>query len=102
MCILKTFIICQYHHNIECLLTFSFGQLYAGLEIHFDEEVYSTEERDIMGLSGISLSLRDTQVPFRMELIPVTIGVAEAQYDLTDFLSLDEIEDDQEAQSGDM
>ena len=77
--------------------------LYTGLEINFDEEDYSTDENDITGLSGISLSLRETQAPFRMELIPATIGVAEsAEYDLTDFLSLDEILAEQHAKSGEM
>ena len=77
--------------------------MYTGLEINFDEEDYSTDEQDITGLSGISLSLRETQEPFRMELIPATIGVAEsAEYDLTDFLSLDEIDAEQHAKSGEM
>ena len=55
---------------------------------------------DITGLSGISLSLRETQAPFKMELIPAAIGVAEIVYDLTDFLSLNGIADDQHAKSG--
>ena len=76
--------------------------MYTGLEINFDEEDYSTDEGDISGLSGISLSLRETQVPFRMELIPATVDMAETVFDLTEFLNLDEIEEDQEAKSGEM
>ena len=76
--------------------------LHAGLEIRFDEEHYSTGESEITGLSRISLSLKRTQAPFRMELIPTTIDVAETIYDLTDFLSLDHIADDQRAKSGEM
>ena len=76
--------------------------MYTGLEINFDEEDYSTDEGDISGLSGISLSLRETQVPFRMELIPATVDMAETVFDLTEFLNLDEIEEDQEAESGEM
>jgi len=53
-------------------------------------------------LSGISLSFRETQAPFRMELIPATIDVAETVYKLTDFLSLDEIAEDQLAMSGEI
>lgn len=76
--------------------------LYTGLEINFDEEDYSTDESDITGLSGISLSLRETQASFRMELIPATIGVAQTDYGLTSFLSLDEIDAEQHAKSGKM
>ena len=73
-----------------------------GLEINFDEADYSTDEGDIMGLSGISLSLRETQASFIMELIPVTVDVVKTQYDLTNFLTLDVIEEDQKALSGDI
>ena len=72
-----------------------------GLEIYFDEEAYSSEG-DIRGLSNISLSLGETRAPFRMELIPVTVDVAKTQYNLTDFLTLDDITNDQEALSGDI
>jgi len=53
-------------------------------------------------LSGISLSFREAQAPFRMELIPATIDVAETVYNLTEFLSLDEIAEDQHAMSGEI
>ena len=71
-----------------------------GLNINFNEADYSTDESDITGLSGISLSLRETQAPFRMELIPATIEMAETLYGLTDFLDLGEIGDEQRAKSG--
>lgn len=74
--------------------------MHAGLDIFFDEEDYSTSEGDETGLSGISLSLRETQVPFCMEVIPTTIDVAKHQYNLTAFFSLDLIEDDDKAQAG--
>ena len=74
---------------------------YTGLEINFDEEVYSTDEEDKM-LSRISLSLRKTQAPFRMELIPATVDEAETVYDLTAFLHLNDIIKDQKAQSGEI
>ena len=70
------------------------------LEISFDEEEYSTDERTIMGLSGISFSFLQVQTPFSMELIPVTIHVAITEYDLSDFFSLDDIARDQKAESG--
>jgi len=76
--------------------------MYTGLEINFDEEDYSTDEGDISGLGGISLSWRETQVPFRMELIPTTVDMAETVFNLAEFLSLDEINEDQEAKSGEM
>ena len=82
-------------------MAFSFGYFCTGLEINFDEVDYSTDEGDIMGLN-ISLSLRETQAPFKMELIPVTIDVARQQYDLDDFLTLSEIQNDQKALSGDI
>ena len=75
--------------------------VYTGLEINFDEEDYSTDEGDKM-LSGISLSVRKTQAPFRMELIPVTVDMAETVYNLTAFLSLNDIAKDQRAQSGEI
>ena len=78
------------------------SHLATGLEISFDEERYSTGEGDIRGLSDISLSLGSIPAPFRVELIPVTVGVAKTQYNLTDFLTLDDITDDQEALSGDI
>lgn len=74
--------------------------MFAGLEIYFDEVDYYTAEGDETGLSGISLSLRETQVPFCMEVIPTTIDVAKYQYNLTAFFSLDLIEEDDKAQSG--
>jgi len=83
-------------------INFSFALLYTGLEIYFDEEDYSTGEGDIMGLSDISLSLGETKAPFRMEFIPLTVDVAKTQYNLTDFLTLDDITDDQKALSGDI
>ena len=77
--------------------------MYTGLEIHFDEVDYSTDEGDITGLSGISLGLRETQSPFRMELIPANISVAEsAEYNLTNFLSPVEIDAEQHAEPGEM
>jgi len=76
--------------------------IHVGLEIEFDEEHYSTRESEITGLSRIHLTLKRTDAPFRMELIPTTIDVAETIYDLTDFLSLDHIADDQRAKSGEM
>lgn len=76
--------------------------IYTGLVIYFDEEDYSTDESDIRGLSGISLSLKQTQAPFRMVLITSTVDVAEVVYNLTDFLSLDEIGEDQKAESGEL
>ena len=74
--------------------------LATGLLISFDEEDYSTGEGNIRGLSDISLSLGSFPAPLRMELIPVTVDVAKTQYNLTDFLTLDDITDDQEALSG--
>ena len=74
--------------------------LHAGLEINFDEFDYSTEENDITGFRDISLSFRETQAPFSVELIPTTIDVAIRQYNLTAFLHLDELEEDMKAQSG--
>ena len=65
-------------------------------------EDYSTLENDVAGLSEISLSFRETQAPFRMELIPATIDVAETVYNLTDFLSLDRIAEDRHAMSGEI
>ena len=76
--------------------------MYTGLEINFDEEDYSTDESDITGLRGISLSFRETQAPFRMELIPATTDVAKTLYDLTVFLCFDHTADDQHAKSGEM
>lgn len=73
--------------------------MHAGLEINFYERDYSTRENVETGLSRIFLSLRETQVPFSMEVIPTTIDVAKHQYNLTAFLSLDLIEEDN-AQSG--
>ena len=70
-----------------------------GLEISFDEEDYSIGEGDI---SDISMTFGETQAPFRMELIPVTVDVAKTLYNLTDVLTLDDIIDDQEALSGDI
>ena len=48
------------------------------------------------------MSLKQTQAPFRMVLIPSTVDVAETVYNLTDFLSLDEIGEDQKAESGEL
>ena len=71
------------------------------LEISFDEEEYSTDERTIMaGALQISFSFLQAQAPFSMELIPVTIDMAITQYGLSDFLSLDDIARDQKAESG--
>lgn len=70
------------------------------LEIYFDERDYSTDEGDTTGLSRISLSFRETQAPFSMELIPITIDVAKTQYNLSDCFSLDHIEESQKAKSG--
>lgn len=76
--------------------------LYTGLEINFDEVDYSTDESDITSLCGVSLSLRETQASFRMELIPATIDVAQTDYGLTSFLSLNEFDAEQHAKSGEM
>ena len=48
------------------------------------------------------MSFRQAQAPFRMELIPATIDVAETVYNLADFLSLDYIAEDQHAMSGEI
>ena len=74
--------------------------LYTGLEIFFDEVDYSTDEGDTTGLCRISLSLRETQAPFSMKLIPATVDEAETQYNLTDFLSLADVAEGQKARSG--
>ena len=70
------------------------------LEISFDAENYYVDESNTIGLSEISLSFSWTQAPFSMEVIPVTVDAAKTQYGLTDFLSLDNIAEDQEAESG--
>ena len=62
------------------------------MEIYFDEADYSTDEDDSTGLAGISLSLRQTQVPFKLEVIPTTISVAINTYQLGTFLNLDNLE----------
>ena len=79
-----------------------FTNFMTGLKIYFNEVDYSTDESDITGLSGISLSLREAQAPFRMELIPTTIDVAETVYGLTVPLCLGEITEDQKAKSGEI
>ena len=43
-----------------------------------------------------------TEASFRMALISTTIDVAETQYDLSDFLSLNDIGEDQHAMSGEV
>ena len=53
-----------------------------------------------MGLRGISLSFRQTQTPFRMEMIPASVDVAITEYDLTTFLTLNNTEGDQRAKPG--
>ena len=73
--------------------------LHTVLEINFDEADYSTDEDDPTGLAGISLSLRRTQVPFRMEVIPTTIAVATDTYQLDTFLNFEDLEP---AQSGEV
>jgi len=80
---------------------FNDAHLYTGLEINFDEEDYSTDEGDKV-LTGISLSVRKTQAPFRMELVPVTVDMAETVYNLTAFLNLNDLSEDQKAQSGEI
>ena len=52
---------------------------------------------------GLSLRLGTvTEASFRMALISTTIDVAETQYDLSDFLSLNDIGEDQHAMSGEV
>ena len=63
--------------------------IYAGLEIHFDDKEYSTDENSTMG--KISLSVSEAQEPFSMELIPTTVDVADTVYDLSNSLSLKEM-----------
>ena len=70
------------------------------LKINFDEDDYSVDEYDITGLSGISLSCSEAQAPFLIQLIPESIDVAKAEYNLTGFLSLTGISEEQKAQSG--
>lgn len=55
-----------------------------------------------MGLRGISLSFRQTQTPFRMEMIPTSVDVAMTEYDLNEFLTLNATEEDQRAKPGAM
>lgn len=74
--------------------------MHTELEINFDEIDYSTDEDDIMGLRGISLSFRETQTSFRIEMIPASIDVAMAEYNLTEFLTLNIIAEDQRAKQG--
>lgn len=76
--------------------------MHTGLEINFNEIDYSTDEDNIMGLRGISLSFRQTQTPFRMEMIPTSVDVAMTEYDLTEFLTLNVTEEDQRAKPGAM
>ena len=79
------------NHNCTLLLLILFI-LHIALEIDFDEEDYSTDEDNPTGLEGISLSLGQTQVPFRMEVIPTTIAVASETYQLDTFLDLKNLE----------
>ena len=52
-----------------------------------------------MGLSGISLSFRLTQEPFRLELIPATVDMAIRDYEISG-LDLNNIESDKRATLG--
>lgn len=60
------------------------------------------EESNMMGSERISLSVSKAQESFSMELIPTTVDVAEMQYNLSKYLSLNEIMEEQKALSGEM
>ena len=64
------------------------------MEINFDEQDRSEIENADIPLDGeVTLSLRPTQIPFKIEIIHATVTEALDKYDLAEFLSTTDFTD---------
>ena len=71
---------------LQCTLC----NVFAGLEIHFDELEYSVSEDGTL-TKPITVQFKRTQREFVLSLSPVSIDNVEANFNITDFIDTDSI-----------